>query len=136
VRQRSALIGAVALLAIACGGNIASRAHKTLGVALSAANAARDSFTAWDKDHQLEIVHNATTREEAEAKIATYRHTRADVLAGFTVAYTSIAAAAAVIPLVEQGQRQELDLLGLIATAAQATADIEKAVKALRGAVP
>jgi hypothetical protein len=124
------------LLAISCGGGIASRAHKTLAISLSAANAARDSFTAWDKDHQLEIVHNATTREEAEAKLAAYRHTRADVLAGFTVAYTSIAAAAAVIPLVARGDRQELDLIGLVAQAAKATAEVQAAIKALRGAVP
>lgn len=123
---------AVLLAMVACCGGVADRAHRTLGVALNATNAARDSFLSWDKQHQLHIVEHADSREEAEARLRVYRHQRNDVMRAFTVAYTTIAAAAASLPLVEDGTRSEVDLVKLIADAATATAAVKAVIKAVR----
>lgn len=64
-----------------------------LDVSLASLNAARDSFTTWDKEHQTELVEAATTKEEAKASLAEYRKTRARVTAAFIAAYGAIAVA-------------------------------------------
>lgn len=134
MRQRSGLlILAVLVTLVACSGSVKQRADTALSTALAATNAARDQFLAWDKAHQLELVEAAQTREQGEASLAAYRAKRAPVLHAFTVAYASIGAAAALVPLVERGIRKDTELTGLIAEAAAAIAAIREAVAALRG---
>ncbi len=113
----------------ACGGgSIIKQADKSLSVALSATNAARDNFVAYDKNHQLTIVDNATTREEGEAAQKAYRGERDAVLRAFTAAYSAIAAAAAIIPLIEKGDKKERDLRALLADALKAAISVKDAV--------
>lgn len=83
----------VGLVAVptACGGN---QRQRTLHAALVAANVARDGFVAWDAAHQAKIISEATTREDAEAKLAAYRSRRDRVIEGFERAYRAIATAA------------------------------------------
>jgi len=87
----AALVIALALTAPACGGDSKQKALKT---SLSALNAARDGFIAWDKNHQDKIVAGATSLDDGKVKLDRYRKTREPVLQGFTVAYSALAAAA------------------------------------------
>lgn len=80
----------------------AEPARVGLATALSATNAAREAFISWDGDHQLTIVAGATSREDGEKKLADYRARRADVVAAFTLAYSSIAAAEVAFELREE----------------------------------
>lgn len=66
----------------------------TLHATVLAVNAARDGFLAWDRAHQDSIVQAATTREEAERKLAEYRKSQDKIRDGFTVAYETLAVAA------------------------------------------
>jgi hypothetical protein len=86
------LILAVFLALPACPGPDAKQ--KALQTSLTALNAARDGFVAWDKQHQEKIVENATSLEQGKAALATYRAKRAPVEQGFVVAYSALAAAA------------------------------------------
>lgn len=48
----------------------------TIRVALLSVNAARDGLIEFDRKHQLDIVDHATSREDAQAKLAAYRAER------------------------------------------------------------
>ena len=76
---------------IACGGG---QRQKALRATLVGLNAARDGFATWDMGHQKAIVEQATTREEAELKLATYRGERATLVDVLELAYRALAAAA------------------------------------------
>ena len=132
-RPRSIHLISVLLVAAACGGSFTDKANKTLATSLAATNGARDSFLAWDKDHQLGLVDKATSKEEAVAALAVYREKRAPVLQAFTVAYSVIGAAAALIPLIERGEKKDFDLIPLLVDAASATSDIRAAIDTIRG---
>ncbi len=84
-------IAVIALALVACGGNARTR---TLRTALASADAAVIGFESWDRDHQLDIVDRAETREAAEASLAAYRAEREKVVLAFEAAYRAIAAAA------------------------------------------
>jgi hypothetical protein len=122
------------IIMAACGGSVTQRTSQALGTALGATNAARDQFSAWDKQHQLDIVDRATTREQAEAELAAYRAKRQKIVQAFTVAYGAIASAAATVPLVEAGVKKETDLLGLLTDAVGAVQTVMGSVKDIRDA--
>ena len=75
----------------ACGAN---KRQDTLRSTLVGLRAARDGFTAWDLSHQKSIVEAATSREEAESKVAAYRERRTSILSSFEAAYLALALAA------------------------------------------
>jgi len=77
------------LTAYGCG-----QRQKALRATLVGLNAARDGFATWDMGHQKTIVEQATTREEAELKLATYRGERTAVVDVLELAYRALAAAA------------------------------------------
>lgn len=131
--MRRALVITSLLVIFAACGDAASRADTTLATSLAATNAARDAFVSWDEEHQLDIVHRASTPEAAQEALRTYRNTRQKVIQAFTSAYTTIAAAAALIPLVDAGKASEVELLRLLADAAQATALAKQAIESIRG---
>lgn len=66
----------------------------TLRASLVTVNGARDVFLTWDRDHQLQIVKDATTRTDAEAKLKEYQDKQANVHLGFEIAYHALATAA------------------------------------------
>jgi hypothetical protein len=66
------------------------------------------------------IVDRATTREGAEAELAEYRGKRQRVVQAFAVAYSAIASAATIVPLVEMGKKSPADLVKLLGEAASA----------------
>ena len=143
MRFSASIVSICVILSAACGGSVTERTTQALGTALGATNAARDQFTAWDKDHQLVIVDAAKTREAAEKSLSDYRGKRQKIVQAFTVAYTSIASAAAMVPLVEAGTKKDTELLGILADAVGAVQtvvgsiqDIKKAFDDERQAVP
>jgi len=71
-----------------------NRRQETLHDSIVAVNAARDGLTAWDRNHQQEIVDKATSREDGEAQLAAYRERRKTVADSFELAYRLIAVAA------------------------------------------
>lgn len=71
-----------------------SKRTDTLRASVIGVNAARDSFTTWDRQHQQQIVEDAKTREEAEGALTTYRDRRKVVVDGFEIAYRALAVAA------------------------------------------
>lgn len=123
----------IALLALGCGSRaqFVKRSSTTLSIALVATNAGRSAFVDWDKSHQKSIVEAAKSVEEATTKLKSYRTNRRVVIRAFTVAYSSIAVAAALIPLVEKGVRKELELVAVITAAVQAAAAVKAALDAL-----
>ena len=124
----------LALLAVGCGGaSFTSTAHKALNTSLASTNAARDQFLAWDKAHQMEIVDVADTKEAAQAGLAAYRAKRLPVIKAFTIAYTSIGAAASLIPLVDKGIKKDTDLIPLLGDVAAAVGAVKQAYDAIKG---
>jgi hypothetical protein len=104
-----------------CGGaGVTEKAARSITTALEATNAARDQFVKWDEQHQLAIVDRASTREGAEAELAAYREKRQKVTRAFAVAYSAIASAAAIVPLIELGEKPTSDLVKLLGEAASA----------------
>ena len=134
--RRSIVAPAVvlALFVVGCGGaSFTDTAQKTLTTSLAATNAARDQFLSWDRAHQLELVDAATSPDDAKADLATYRAKRVKVIRAFTITYTTIGAAAALIPLVERGIKKDTDLIRLLIDVASATAAVKDAYNAIRG---
>ncbi len=133
MRARATIALIVVALA-ACGGRaqFVKSTTSALATALAATNATSNAFVSWDKSHQAAIVANATTKQEAQDNLASYRNKRRAVVRALTVAYSTIAAAATLLPLVENGSRQELELVALVTAAVEAAADVKKAIDALR----
>ena len=119
-------------LLVGCGSRaqFVKRSNATLSTALAATNAARSAFVDWDRSHQKSIVDSAKSAAEATAKLSSYRAKRRAVIRSFTVAYSSIAVAAALLPLVEKGTRKELELVAVITAAVQAVAAVKAAMDA------
>ncbi len=111
-----------------CAGTT-KHADKSLSTVLAATTAARDSFVAWDAQQQTWIVEQATTREEGEARLKNYRDKRQKVLKAFTIAYQSLASAAAVMPLVERGERKESEFESYLRDALNAILVIKEAIQ-------
>lgn len=65
-----------------------------LGASLTVLNAARDGFTAWDDQHQGDIVKAATSLEQGKGELDAYRKRREPVIRGFEIAYKALATAA------------------------------------------
>lgn len=120
------------LLLHGCGGSFSQKARKSLNTALAATNAAQAGFVGWDKQHQLDIVDRSTSKEEATAALVGYRAKRQAVVRAFTISYTSIAAAATLIPLVERGERKDAELAGLLLEVVNAASAVKKAIDAIR----
>lgn len=76
-----------------CGGSTPNTRMTALTTLYSTVNATSTAFTAWDRAHQEDIVKNATSAPDGQAKLAAYRVKREPVMTAFTVAYSSIAAA-------------------------------------------
>lgn len=126
---------AIALLlavTVSCGGSFAEKASDSVSVALTTTNAARNTFVAWDESHQQQIVADADTEAEARERLAAYRAEREVVLEAFTAAYSAIAAAAAAVPLVDEGKRDEGAVLQLISEAANAAMSAKRLFDQLR----
>jgi outer membrane murein-binding lipoprotein Lpp len=83
----------LAILGITAGCNKSAR-RDTISATLVAVNAARDGFTAWDLQHQRDILAADTTRAKFEADIAAYREKQDTVRLAFEAVYRLIAAAA------------------------------------------
>jgi hypothetical protein len=124
----------LALVAVigACGASTVERANRALATALVATNAARDAFTEYDGTHQLQIVVQAPTREAAEAALTAYREKRAYIHRALVGAYTALAVAATVLPLVENGQRSMVDVFAALGDAAAALVEARRALDALK----
>ncbi len=94
----------------------------TIATTVGVVDTARKGFTAWDLDHQREIKNHATTREEAERDLATYRATtQHTILEAFTVAFQALAVAAT-----------QTDNISLTA-ALGAAKDLEDTIRSLLG---
>lgn len=105
MRRTIPILFALAMLT-ACGPRSvqppAEPIRQGLATALAATNAARETFGGWDEQHQVALAYRGKTREETEAMLADYRARRADVVAAFALAYTSIAAAEVALELKDQ----------------------------------
>lgn len=134
MKIKTSLAMTMLILWTACGGSVADRTNKALGTAIVATNAARDQFTEWDKQHQLDIVDRATTREQATGGLKAYRQKRQKVIQAFTVAYTAMASAAVLVPLVQAGVRKDRDLIKLLAESIGAVQSVIASVREIREA--
>lgn len=100
-RLSSPIVGAVliqalvlaALLNTACSSPEQTR-RKTVAGAFTGVNAARDGFVAWDLARQDQIIEEAKSISDGEAKLKNYREHRHMVELAFEVAYRGLALAA------------------------------------------
>ncbi len=134
-RRRTPILLVLAVaLAAACGprsdGPATDQARLGLQTALTATNAARDAFVAWDKDHQERIVAEATSLDDGKAKLAAYRMRRADVSASFVLAYSAIAGAATALALDDKHDVSQI--VTLAREALTAVVAVRAAVKQLQ----
>lgn len=134
MRIKTSLMAIMIILWSSCGGSIAEHANKSLSTAISATNAASEQFTKWDKQHQLDIVDKATTRQEAEDGLREYREKRQRIVQAFTVAYSSMATASAMVPLVQAGEKSDADLIKLLAESVGAVQSVISSIKEIRAA--
>jgi hypothetical protein len=130
IRNVAVFVLTLALLA-SCGGRATKHLDTALSTAIAATNAARDSFTAWDADHQQQIVARSTTREIATADLRAYRTKREPILKGFVLAYQALASAAAIMPLVERGEKKSAEFDAYLMEALHAILVIKEAIKDL-----
>lgn len=84
----------VALLLNASCSNPEQTRRKTVAGAFRGVNAARDGFVAWDLARQDQIIAAATSKDDGEAKLKSYREHRHTVELAFEVAYRGLALAA------------------------------------------
>ena len=121
----------------ACGGcaagPAAARAERGLGVALAATNAARAEFLAWDQGKQAAIVAAAPSFEAGAAELARHRARREPIARAFVVAYSALAAGAALIPIVRDRPSEIPQLVTHILAAERA---LDSVRAALSGASP
>lgn len=82
----------VAVAGSACG---ASQRQDTIKAALITVDVARESWLAYDKHAQAEIVAKATSLEDGRAKLAAYRANQGKIETAFEIAYRAVASAAA-----------------------------------------
>jgi hypothetical protein len=80
----------IIIIPMACSG---SQRQKTIRASVVAVSASREAWVAWDRQHQLDIVKESTTKDEVDAKLAAYRHQRDDLMTAYTVAYEGLALA-------------------------------------------
>lgn len=111
----------LAFILIACSN---SARKDTLHVSFVATVAARESFKAWDKKHQDEIVANATSHEDGRTKLDAYREKRNAVLTMIVDTFQAIGAA--------QDANDDLS----VTTALKLLADLKQAVDAFTKGVP
>jgi len=83
----------IALCLLACG---ASARERTVATALTATNASRDAFVAWDSAHQAALVAKATSLDDGRHLLEAYRRQRDPIVQGFAAVYRLIATAAIV----------------------------------------
>jgi len=119
------------LAANGCAG-ATKRADKSLSTILAATNAARDSFTVWDTEHQQQIVEAAATKDAGRTNLARYREKRATVLKAFVVAYQSLASAAVLVPLIERGERKQGEFDAYLTEAFKAILVIKESIGAIK----
>lgn len=134
MRIKLSLLVAIAALSSACGGSIADKATKSISTALVATDAARDQFASWDKQHQLDIVDKASTKEGAVSALQEYRDKRQKIVQAFTVAYASMGAASVLVPLVQAGKAKDAELMALLIDSIAAVKSVMAAVEEIRGA--
>lgn len=87
-----ALAGVGVALAL-CSGCAGSQRTDTIKAALITADSARDGFLAYDRAHEMELVQQAVSADDARAKLIAYQTKRAKVDPMFALAYRAIAAA-------------------------------------------
>jgi len=128
------IAGILLLTCSGCGGaaTAADRANRSIAATLEAVNAAHEGFVEWDKAHQDEVLAASGSQEEYDAKIAAYRVDRGQVTQAFVAVYSTIAAAAGIVPLVGAGKATVADLLAALEGVADATVDVKRAIDELR----
>lgn len=127
------------LLGLACcGGGAKSRkaAQDGLSVAMSATNAARDTFIVWSADRQMTIAKTATSEADGQAKLADFRARREKVVLVFAAAYSSIAVAASALALAEEDTGKLTAAITLVGDALRAVLAVRQAIAAFQGAAP
>lgn len=95
-----------------------------LKTTLASLNTARDGFTAWDAEHQKNIVAKAGSMAEGRMLLDAYRLQRDKVIFSFEIAYRSLSVASL------EGDEAS------IGRALQAAKDIFDLIEALRGKAP
>lgn len=83
----------VCLGLVALPGCGSSQRQKTLHASVLAINAARDGFHVYDRQHESDLIKNATTREQITVSIEAYRMHADAVYAALEIAYEAIDAA-------------------------------------------
>ena len=129
LRARFAVV--VLLLMAACASSD-RKIQESLSVALRATDAAQAAFTTFDARRQVAIAETAPTREAAVDALEAYRDKRQIVLSAFTAAYSALASAATVAPLVAEGKYPPGELWRALERAAQATLAAHNALERLR----
>lgn len=89
-----AFAGAMFVIAASLGGCGGNQRMKVVQSSVLAVDTARDVFLVYVAEHQAKIVADATSREEAEQKVASFQAKRAKVDEGFTLAYDALKLAA------------------------------------------
>lgn len=115
----------------ACGAG--NKSQKAVTTAFAAVQAADDNFVAWDAERQLQIIDEATSREEAELALSDHRRRQAAVLEAFTYAYSTIAAAASATALIAKGEKFDGDVDALKMAALRAVLQVKAAIDAMKG---
>lgn len=135
LRPQIAGIAILVALVASCGGRgqVVERSGQYAATAHAALNSARDSFVAWDAQHQLDIVERSTSLEQGQVMLAGYRMRRQKVFVAFQAAYGALAAVAVLIPLVESDRKSTAELIAAAAEAAAAVAVVREAISALLG---
>lgn len=129
-RSQAAILVLMLALITACGGHVkaAGTAGKLAMSTHEALNVARDSFLAWDAQHQLDLVDRATSLEDGQKLLATYRAKRQVVYAVFQAVYGAVSEVAVLVPLVETGQATTVELIAVVAELAHGLSAMREAL--------
>ena len=127
-------------LAMGCGATpkpstLVAKVASGVRTAHSATNRARDAFLAANKGaEQAALVASRMTSDPTAAlsiALAQLDRAREPVLKAFAAAYSALGAAEAIIPLVENGNRDPVALIGVALQVARAAEDLRVALAAM-----
>lgn len=137
MRQTAATTVLVATLA-SCGGgqrvtdDAIGHAEQAVAGAHAAVNQAREHFIAWNRTAEAAIVAGATTEAEGLAALAKLDQLRAPITRAFVLAYSALAHAEALLPLIREKKATIDALLPVLSRLAGPVSEINRRVAGLR----
>ncbi len=109
-----------------------SLAERAVSGAHRAVNDARSAFLEWNAAAEATIVAAATSEADGKRMLAGFDQSRAPIVRAFVLAYTALAHAEALLPLIRAGKTSVDSLLPVLSRLAGPVSEINRRVAGLK----